>query len=80
MMPNVIPQSPPIKVRVSEVESNSGKVTSRFGGLIVAWQVREDADGDVEMEPVVWQRNAAQTLISAGDYHHVISPADEWEF
>lgn len=59
----VIPQSPPIKVRVTvrEKTGDTWHEENRYVGYIVAWQVQPD-DGLADMIPVVWSSGDGQAF------------------
>ena len=72
---NVIPQSPPIKVKVTERDKQGGVIHKGIG-RIVAWQVRQDGDDLDLLIPIIWTSGYAHALPYEGadvDYF------DEWE-
>ena len=79
----VIPQSPPIKVRMRRYEGDTAKPVQTRKGRIVAWQVHtDDSSGEVfEMHPVIWptDESTAFTFGAGEDYVWEVRPDDEWD-
>jgi hypothetical protein len=71
----VIPQSPPIKVKVTERDKH-GQSTHKGIGRIVAWRIDHDGDRLDKLTPIIWTSGYAWALPYEDanvDYY------DEWE-
>lgn len=74
---NVIPQSQPIKVHVTE-RSPDGKVLHQGTGRIVAWRVDLDGDQLEQLTPIIWTSGYTHAIPYDSAYTEV-RYSDEWD-
>lgn len=73
----IIPQSPPIRVNVTERDKDN-EVVHKALGRIVAWQVKNDGDQLDMLVPIIWTSGYAHAIPYDGP-HTDVDYYDAWE-